>query len=124
MSLKTIVKYARAIGKKVAVVLYDDDDYANNSGPVNSEIFYRAWESIGRPRDFFELETATTARTIRYIVVSPMPVRLNGSTTRYWDNALHSAPWQTTFLGFPSSTSGEVRGIESRAQAIELRQGI
>lgn len=60
ISLKNIVKHARAIGKKVAIVLYDDSDPKNTNGPVNSQIFSTCWERAGKPADFFDLE-ATTA---------------------------------------------------------------
>jgi predicted XRE-type DNA-binding protein len=60
LGLNSIVKYARAIGRKVAIVLYDDGDATNNNGPVNSEIFSTCWEQAGRPSDFFSLRSETT----------------------------------------------------------------
>lgn len=56
ISLKNIVKSARAIGRKVALVLYDDDDPSNTNGPVSSQIFSVCWERAGKPTDFFALE--------------------------------------------------------------------
>ena len=56
LSLRSIIKYARALGLKVAVVAYDDNDPSNERGPVNSEIFQECWNHCGQPRDFFELE--------------------------------------------------------------------
>lgn len=61
MSLRNVVKYARAIGRKVALVLYDDDDPGNTNGPVNSRIFSSCWERAGKPADFFELDANTDA---------------------------------------------------------------
>jgi transcriptional regulator with XRE-family HTH domain len=60
IGLKNIVRYARAIGRKVAIVLYDDGDAANDNGPVNAEIFSTCWELVGRPADFFALRSAST----------------------------------------------------------------
>lgn len=55
LELKTIIAYSRALGLKVAVVPYDDDDPDNNNGPVNSEIFSECWKRQGRPTSFFDL---------------------------------------------------------------------
>lgn len=59
LTLKTIVRYARAIGLKIALVAYDDGDPDNKRGPINSEIFAACWESVGRPEDFRQLRTMT-----------------------------------------------------------------
>ena len=56
MTLTRIVKYARATGKKVAIVLYDDNDPTNASGPVNSQVFEQCWIRNGKPSDMFELD--------------------------------------------------------------------
>ena len=53
--LETLVKYARAIGSKVSVVLYNDDDPNNERGPLFSGIFEQSWETLNRPRDLEEL---------------------------------------------------------------------
>jgi transcriptional regulator with XRE-family HTH domain len=55
LTLKTMVSYANALGMKVAVVAYADDDPKNEYGPVGSEIFSTAWTSIGKPRDIWTL---------------------------------------------------------------------
>lgn len=62
LTLKTIVKYARAVGIKVALVAYDDRDPANRRGPVNSDIFRVCWENAGRPQAFNNVQE--TARSI------------------------------------------------------------
>jgi hypothetical protein len=64
--LRSMAEYARALGLKVAVVAYDDDDPNNVRGPVNSEIFYRCWKCLGSPADFYEL--ATVSAFGRYVV--------------------------------------------------------
>lgn len=56
LGLKNVVRFARAIGRKVALVLYDDGDPMNTNGPVNSEIFSTCWERAGRPADFWALQ--------------------------------------------------------------------
>lgn len=54
MTLKSAVKYARALGMKVALIAYEDqDDPGNNEGPVNSQVFVQCWKGSGSPRDLF-----------------------------------------------------------------------
>ncbi|HEV2223552.1 MAG TPA: helix-turn-helix domain-containing protein [Candidatus Acidoferrales bacterium] len=76
LNLKTMVRYARALGMKLAVVAYEDGDPKNERGPVGSELFASCWERIGRPRDVWtldaNLQTATTDRAAREICVSFM----------------------------------------------------
>ena len=55
LTIKKLAHYARALNLKIAVLLYDDGDGDNQDGPIDGEIFVRAWESVGRPRDFFAL---------------------------------------------------------------------
>ena len=86
VTLKRCVQYARAIGKKVAVVVYDDNDPQNVSGPVNGQIFERCWVEAGRPADFFALEDAGAFRT--FVIMADdhasLPIALSAtkSTTR------------------------------------------
>lgn len=74
LTLKTIVKYARALGLKVAIVAYDDNDPNNDEGPVGSEIFSSCWERANKPRDHWSLEKLTTptknALSEDYVVIS------------------------------------------------------
>jgi transcriptional regulator with XRE-family HTH domain len=60
LTLSSIIKYARALGLKVSIVAYNDNDPDNTRGVINSEIFTICWEKQGKPTDFFELEEATT----------------------------------------------------------------
>ena len=62
ITLLSAVQYARGIGMKVALVAYDDGDPENNTGPINSEIFYRCWQLQGAPKDFYELTNVSTAQ--------------------------------------------------------------
>lgn len=77
LSLRTIIKYARALGLKVAVVAYDDNDPDNTRGLVNSEIFSICWEKQGKPVDFFSLSeqkkveqelSPNTQQTTRFVL--------------------------------------------------------
>jgi transcriptional regulator with XRE-family HTH domain len=62
-TLLTMVKYARALGMKVSVVLYDDiDDAENQFGPVHADIFRLCWEEKNRPRDFWGFQQVVTTR--------------------------------------------------------------
>ncbi len=81
MTLRLIVEYVLALGKKVAIVAYDDDDAANAKGPINSQVFERCWRRAGRPTDFFAIEDAD-ANAITGMLwwpTSPFPVPI-GST--------------------------------------------
>jgi transcriptional regulator with XRE-family HTH domain len=55
LTLKMIIKCARALGMKVAVVAYDDGDQTNQQGPINSVIFRSCWENSGKPLDFWSM---------------------------------------------------------------------
>lgn len=56
--LETLVKYAIAVGAKVSVVLYNDDDPANERGPVYSGIFEQSWQALDKPRDLDAVKEA------------------------------------------------------------------
>jgi len=56
MTLRNIVRYAKALGMKVSLVAYDDDDPKNENGPINPEIFRVCWEKLGKPRDMWTLD--------------------------------------------------------------------
>jgi len=55
LNLKTMVRYARALGMKLSIVAYDDGDPQNVHGPVGSELFADAWQRLGKPRSAWEL---------------------------------------------------------------------
>ena len=59
LTLKQIIKYARALGRKVSIVAYDDHDPGNLNGPISAEVFSGCWENAGRPSDFFALREST-----------------------------------------------------------------
>ena len=56
LTLKTIAKYACALGIKTAIVAYDDGDPSNERGLINSGIFGTCWERAGKPRDIWSLK--------------------------------------------------------------------
>src|SRR5258708_31297474 len=59
LTVAQIVKYTRALGMKVAIIAYDDDDPTNKTGPISAEVFTRCWERAGFPRDLFMLDAPT-----------------------------------------------------------------
>jgi transcriptional regulator with XRE-family HTH domain len=52
LTLKTIIKYARALGLKISLLAYDDRD---TRGPIGSDVFAECWERMGRPQDLSAL---------------------------------------------------------------------
>ncbi len=72
LELKTITTYSRALGAKVAIVLYDDGDHDNNNGPVNSEIFAACWEKQGKPTDFRTLNPTVAEMPKANIIEWPL----------------------------------------------------
>lgn len=62
LTLKQMVKVARALGQKVSVVTYDDGDARNERGPINSNVFTGCWEHAGKPRDLFDLREIKARR--------------------------------------------------------------
>ena len=57
LSVLTAVKLATALGKKVSLVAYDDDDTKGKLGHVNSAIFEECWVARGKPVDFGTAKT-------------------------------------------------------------------
>jgi transcriptional regulator with XRE-family HTH domain len=62
VSLKKAIKLARAVGMKLALVAYDDNDPDNERGPINSDIFRICWENANRPRTFRHFHQQPTSR--------------------------------------------------------------
>ena len=54
-----MIEYAKALGCKISIVAYEDDDPENKKGPINSEIFRICWENLGKPRDLWDLQDFT-----------------------------------------------------------------
>lgn len=56
ITLGKIIEYSRALGLKVSIVAYEDNDPNNEKGPINSEVFNICWEKSGKPRDFWAFQ--------------------------------------------------------------------
>ena len=59
-----MIEYAKALGMKVSVVAYEDDDPENKKGPIDSEIFRICWEQLGKPRDFWAMQDIVTTKNV------------------------------------------------------------
>src|SRR5450759_2614716 len=71
LTLRKVIEYARALQKKVAIVVYDDGDPDNENGPINAEIFARCWDRSGKPADFFAMDDAhSRAATIASVILT------------------------------------------------------
>lgn len=56
LSIGLMVKCVRALGMKMGIVVYNDDDTQNIQGPINPEVFRICWEKCGKPADFWMIE--------------------------------------------------------------------
>jgi transcriptional regulator with XRE-family HTH domain len=56
LSIRVMVEVARALGMKVGVVAYDDNDPDNTRGPIDPDVFRKCWENAGRPVNLFGVE--------------------------------------------------------------------
>lgn len=56
LTLKKMIEYARAVGRKISIVGYDDGDVANVRGPIHADIFSNCWERFEKPNDFFAIQ--------------------------------------------------------------------
>lgn len=61
LTLNMMVKCVKAVGMKVSIVAYDDDDERNRRGPIHPQIFRSCWENAGKPRDVWSLPIVQTA---------------------------------------------------------------
>jgi hypothetical protein len=55
-NLLDIITMIREHGLKISIVAYFDNDPQNKRGPINSEVFSKCWEKMGKPKDFFDLD--------------------------------------------------------------------
>jgi predicted XRE-type DNA-binding protein len=62
LEVASMVKCTLALGKKLAVVVYDDGDPTNMKGPVSGDMFRESWEKMHSPRDMFALEGVAATR--------------------------------------------------------------
>ena len=64
ISLAKMIEYAKALGMKVSIVAYEDNDSENKKGPIDSEIFRICWEQLGKPRDFWAMQDIVTTKNV------------------------------------------------------------
>lgn len=76
ITLKKMVEYARAVGRKLTIVAYDDGDHANTVGPIDPTVFSTCWERAGKPKDLFDLEDSEAVGEERglhrFVVCAPI----------------------------------------------------
>ena len=108
--LETLVKYARAVGSKVSVVLYNDDDPKNERGPVYSGIFERSWEALNRPRDLESVEEMLNAeRLATCFTFGPIPETFTPSPSMLL-HVIKRQPVQDWRFSGPAFVDKSVRG--------------
>jgi len=73
LTLRKIVQYAKAVGRKVSLVVYDDGDTQNQRGPISGEIFTACWEQFRRPLDNFDFHDrmAASATADFFVTIQP-----------------------------------------------------
>ncbi|MGA3086865.1 MAG: helix-turn-helix domain-containing protein [Thermodesulfobacteriota bacterium] len=64
ITLSNVIKYTRALGMKVSIVAYEDNDPENIKGPINSEVFKICWEKLGKPPDFWAFNEISTGENL------------------------------------------------------------
>ena len=64
VKLGKMIEYARALGMKVSIVAYEDDDPENKKGPIDADIFRICWEQLGKPRDFWAMQGIVATRNV------------------------------------------------------------
>jgi transcriptional regulator with XRE-family HTH domain len=69
LSLKTMVRWARAVGLKLTVFPYDDGDSENFRGPVDAHVFLECWRMAGKPKDGWDLEKVPDCDTCPGIIL-------------------------------------------------------
>jgi transcriptional regulator with XRE-family HTH domain len=119
LNLKTMVRYARALGLKVAIVAYDDSDPGNKRGPVGAEIFARCWERAGKPRNLLSLDknlqTAVTDRPAVGVSINFFPVGLMefvSSTMESVNSTFRSSSTISASIGSQLLTPVNVRDLQ------------
>ncbi|MCX6630683.1 MAG: helix-turn-helix transcriptional regulator [Candidatus Solibacter sp.] len=89
LTLRKVIEYARALQKKVAIVVYDDGDPDNANGPVNAEVFARCWDRSGKPSDFFALDDdMSRVATIASVMPAGTSYRLPDRVTPRFGNIM------------------------------------
>jgi transcriptional regulator with XRE-family HTH domain len=63
LTLQNVVKYTRALNRKVSIVAYDDGDTERERGPIHPQIFVACWKKSGQPTDMFAARAVTASTT-------------------------------------------------------------
>lgn len=85
ISLAKMIEYAKALGMKISIVAYEDNDPENKKGPIDSEIFKICWEQLGKPRDFWAMQEIVNTNIT---AVSYFPISQHLTTTVNIPNVL------------------------------------
>lgn len=133
LTLNMMVKCARALGLKVAVVAYDDGDSQNTRGPIHAEVFRSCWELVSKPRDMWSLSsvnstTLTTAATIvggsthlaggnGYVAGGASLYSCSSASgfIKYYGNGFDNG-WRVQFYPHPSSAENRAALLPQKVQ--------
>jgi transcriptional regulator with XRE-family HTH domain len=99
LTLRKIVEYVRALGRKVAIVEYDDSDPNNHDGPVNSEIFAKCWYLAGAPSDFFALRNGASNKMTYIMTSDPQPLITQDKFRKRVGNTENATPTMGRSVG-------------------------
>jgi transcriptional regulator with XRE-family HTH domain len=102
LSLKTVVQFARALGAKVSILGYCDDDPLNIKGPISTEVFTECWDKCGRPHDYFAVSQCPQ---IVYLPYEP-DIRDLKIEKEARTNSEHMAGKSITSVGTPNMRRG------------------
>lgn len=75
LTLQSMVKWARSLGMKLAVVPYDDGDHWNAKGPIFAGVFRSCWKTMGQPSNQWELDAAVSGVHVSSGMVAKPPFR-------------------------------------------------
>ena len=58
LTLESMIEWVKALGMKVAVVPYDDNDIQNAKGPIYAGVFCDCWKALGSPATKWDFDEA------------------------------------------------------------------
>lgn len=127
LGLRTMIRFTRVLGMKLAIVAYDDKDPENKRGPINSEVFRVCWERSGKPANFWNLQesryTAISSGTFRLSIKTPTTLcetnisiprteqrgaETDGSTQHLWARGKIEIQSEASTYGFERPSIGAV----------------
>lgn len=80
LGVKTMAKFALALGMKVAVVAYEDGDPGNDNGPISASVFNACWNRERQPHDLFDVAKSSVEIGIQGIhLVGPRQPLVTGN---------------------------------------------